>query len=153
MLLSKYPSTLRKPSAPLSQLRTEQLRQQLQSPLSLLSISQEKQFVGSNTKPYFVDNMLTATSGYISTAYSSQTNTTLTASSLTNKAADKVDRENTKSENCVFDDEESARFRKQLVSDYPLLGGSSTSSSTSNVPGKYLSRVFTKGNRMLNPNT
>ena len=102
MLLSKYPSTLRKPSAPLSQLRTEQLRQRLQSPLSLLSISQEKQFVGSNTKSYFVDNMLTATSGYISTAYSSQTNTTLTASSLTNKAADKVDRENTKSENCVF---------------------------------------------------
>ena len=126
---SVYPITLRKSTAPLSDLRKQQLRQKLSSPLSSYLTPQSEQFNVLNAKPYFRENSSTIMMSESSwTSYEPSVTTSTTSHSLnvyTGVVTNGSKQE--RNDSYDYDDENNARFRQQLVSNYPLAGGSPTS--------------------------
>ena len=136
-------------------MRKQQLRQQLSSPLSLLSLSSAKRLDGLNTKTADNENVFLATSGSTDntssySSYASASNTSM-QSNIDASTIDHKSGHDNQDDGDNYDDDNNVIFRRQLVNEYPRAAGgltSSSSPSTATTAGKYMTRIFAKGNRV-----
>ena len=114
-----------------------------------------KRLDGSNTKTANTENVFLATSGSpdYTSSYSSyaSASTTIMQSNTDASTIDHKSGYDNQDDDDDYDDDINVIFRRQLVNEYPRAAGgltSSSSPSTATTAGKYMTRIFAKGNRV-----